>query len=82
MKFSIFGKRNRAPAELTNAPLVNVVRLKPGDLLVLRYAQPLPVNARAQMQDTLARVFPQNRCVVLGGDVALSIVRPEHKPAP
>jgi hypothetical protein len=52
------------------------VALAPGDVVVLRVDTRLTHEQAASMKDALGNVWPDNRCIVLDGGAALSVVTP------
>lgn len=64
-------------------PEVRVVALKPGDTLVITYPGPVSYDQAARMKESLGQmILPGVKCLVLGDDPKLSILRSEAQRAP
>ncbi len=55
---------------------VQRVRLVPGDVLVVRITEPIPMAEVARLKEWLAEMFPDNRALILHGmEAAVSVVK-------
>lgn len=56
---------------------VDVLRVQPGDIIVVRLTRALSATQRDQVRNELKTVLPDNETILFDGDdVKLSIVRP------
>lgn len=52
------------------------VHLEPGDVLVVRITEPIPMAEVARLKEWLVEMFPDNRALILhGAEVAVSVVK-------
>ncbi len=56
---------------------VNVVSLRPGDVLLFKYPKRLPDDARASAREVLSATFPNHDFIILDGGQDISVLRPE-----
>lgn len=63
--------------EEVNLAHAQVVRLQPGDVVVLRAPMVLTQTQRANLAHMLRSRFPDNQVIVMDAAVDLCIVRPE-----
>ena len=59
---------------------VRLVRLQPGDVVVIRYKQFLSEAAAAFLRDAMRGVFSKNKVVILEEGAEIDILSPEEMP--
>jgi regulator of RNase E activity RraA len=64
----------RVPAEL---PEVRILRLEPGDVLLITCPQRVDDAMYGEITERMAVMFPGHRCALLDGGLGLDIMRAE-----
>jgi hypothetical protein len=59
------------PAEL---PEVRILRVQPGDMLVLRHEKMIDAETAAWIRSHMEKQFPDNPCMILDGGITLDAV--------
>ena len=60
---------------------VKMMRLEPGDRVVLLFPGPLPKRALAVLRDQLDRMFPDNPVIILDNGATLEVLKGADPPA-
>lgn len=65
---------------MTESPLfksIDLMRLRPGDVLIFRAPERMSDAARAHVADMLDEVFPDHESIILEGGQTMDVLRPE-----
>jgi hypothetical protein len=61
---------------------VRILRLQPGDALVLRFVREISAERARRIKTLMSDQFPGNKILVLSGEVELTVLREEdHEPS-
>ena len=64
------------PGRLVSLPSATVLRLEPGDVLVVSHPMALPLKAGENLLKSVKAEFPDHRCILLEEGAKFQVVRP------
>lgn len=71
------GDRPMAPPSDVGFESVRVMRLQPGDVIVVEVDYPVSLEHQAEFKARLDRVFPGHKAIVLDNGARLTVARPD-----